>query len=162
MAIDRTAHTFTAEPATSTLMNAEVKALWDGLQDSWDAYTPTWSSTGTAPTLGDGGLTGRWIQIGKTIHWRISFSFGSTSTAGTGFYRFTLPDSLDWNEHDAIGSGTVLDASTTTVYGFTAVYDGSGRVRGYFSDGTKVGATTPLATLNTGDRITISGHGELA
>lgn len=161
MSINRTAHTFGAEAATSTLMNAEVKALWDGLQASWESYTPTWTSTGTAPAIGNGAIAGRKLQIGKTILWRASFYFDSTTTYGTGFWRFGIPDELDWNEHDAVGQGTVYDASTDTVYGYTAAYALNDKVRLYGNAGEKVGATSPM-TFATGDRVIITGMGELA
>lgn len=160
MSINRTAHTFGAEAATSTLMNAEVKALWDGLQDSWTAYTPTWSATGSAPSIGNGAIAGRYLQIGKTIKWYISVYFGSTTNYGTGFYRFGMPDDLDWNEFDPVGQGIVVDTSTGDVYGYTAAYALNDKVRLYGNAGEKVGATSPI-TLATGDRIIITGMGEL-
>lgn len=160
MSINRTAHTFGSEAATSTLMNAEVKALWGGLQDSWDTYTPTWSATGSAPSIGNGSIAGRYLQIGKTVLWRASFYFGSTTNYGTGFYRFGIPDDLDWNEFDACGQGTVVDTSTGDIYGYTAAYALNDKVRLYGNAGEKVGATSPI-TLATGDRIIITGMGEL-
>lgn len=159
--MDFTPKTWGGEELVSADLNEQVRDPFVDLQDSWVSYTPSWTSTGTAPSLDNGSRAGRWKRVGKTILWRISFQFGSTTTFGTGFYKFGLPDSLDWNEHDAIGSGTVLDFSTTTVYGFTAVYDGAGSVRGYFGDGSKLGATTPFVP-STSDRIIISGMGELA
>ena len=100
------------------------------------------------------------MQVGKTLKFRISWSAGSTTTFGTGFYLFSLPFLLDWNDWDAIGSGMCFDTSATAPYGFAALYDDSGFARLVGSDGTKVGATSPF-TFNNGDRIVITGFGEL-
>lgn len=164
MGINRTPHTFGAEAATSSLMNDEVKALWDGLQAGWDSYTPGWTATGSAPSIGNGFRSGLYRRVGKDLKWRIAFQFGSTTNFGTGFYRFELPFELDWVVNDAIGSASVYDDSTGDVYGFTAVYagltSGTPYVRLYGSTGVKGGATTPI-TLGTSDKITLSGIGEL-
>lgn len=160
MSFDRTGHTFGAEAATSSRMNAEVKALWDGLQDSWDTYTPTWTSTGTAPSLGNGQIAGRYLQYGKTFWFRISLYFGSTTTFGTGFYLLSMPFELDWNEFDAVGQGTVVDDSASNIYGFTAAYALNDKIRLYGNAGEKVGATSPV-TLNNPDRIIVTGCGEM-
>lgn len=57
----------------------------------WAAYTPTWTSTGTAPSIGNGTLSGRHQQIGKTVTFAFNMTAGSTTTFGTGSYRFSLP-----------------------------------------------------------------------
>lgn len=54
-------------------------------------YTPTWTSTGTQPTLGNGTLNGRfWIQGSEVKFW-FELNFGSTTSGGTGNWRFALP-----------------------------------------------------------------------
>lgn len=164
MSLNRTPHTFAGEAATSTRMNNEVTALWDGLQDSWDTYTPAWIATGTNPSLGNGIIGGRYIRIGKTLKWRIAIHMGSTTTFGVGSYRFELPFELDWAQHDAIGSAAILNNSAGTVYGFTVVYDGltSGvpYAACYGSDSSPCSANSPIV-FDNGDRIALSGIGEL-
>ena len=61
------------------------------IDTSWTAYTPTWTSDGTQPTLGNGTLTGFYKQIGKLVCVRVIFIFGTTSNSGTGTWRFSLP-----------------------------------------------------------------------
>lgn len=59
---------------------------------AWTAYTPTLSSSGTTqPVLGDGTLTGRFKQIGKTVHFSLRFLAGSTTTFGDGNTLYGLP-----------------------------------------------------------------------
>jgi hypothetical protein len=64
----------------------------------WLSYTPTWTSTGTAPTLGNGTITGQYRRVGDSIDVIIKFVSGSTSTAGTGKWQFTIPSGLTINE----------------------------------------------------------------
>jgi hypothetical protein len=60
-------------------------------QTAWQTYTPTWTATTTNPTLGNGTLTGAYKQIGKTVFVRVKLSWGSTTTGGSGDWRFSLP-----------------------------------------------------------------------
>lgn len=62
-----------------------------GGSTGWQDFVPVWSSSGTQPVLGNGTITGRYVQIGKTVHCRITLVMGSTTTFGTGAYRFSIP-----------------------------------------------------------------------
>lgn len=53
---------------------------------TWATWTPTWTNA----SVGNGTVTARYSQIGKTVHFRITFILGSTSTVGTG-PQVTLP-----------------------------------------------------------------------
>jgi hypothetical protein len=55
------------------------------------SYTPTWTSTGTQPVLGNGAITGSYDRNGKDIHAFGQLIIGSTTTFGTSVYRFSLP-----------------------------------------------------------------------
>lgn len=57
------------------------------------AYTPTWTSTGTAPALGNATVTARYTVVGKLVHYVGAIDFGSSSTFGTGAWDFSLPAS---------------------------------------------------------------------
>lgn len=61
------------------------------LPGEWTPYTPTWVSLGTQPTLGNGTLTGAYVRIGMTIHYRVKLVFGSTTSAGTAVWIFGWP-----------------------------------------------------------------------
>lgn len=62
------------------------------ISSAWIAYTPTWSTDGaTQPSLGDGTITGAYKVIGKTVFVRVRLVFGTTTTAGTGTFYFSLP-----------------------------------------------------------------------
>jgi len=55
------------------------------------SYTPTWTSTGAAPSLGNGTLDGEFFRYGRLIFFQIQLVWGSTTTGGTGDWRFALP-----------------------------------------------------------------------
>lgn len=126
---------------------------------AWDSYTPAWTSTGTAPALGNGTLTGFYKQVGKTVHVRIVLTLGSTSTVGTGTYRLSLPVApkvggmlLALFKDASAGSTRYSGTAELTLN--TATGDNM-RINVDSSTGT-VGAAIPVVPAN-GDSITITG-----
>lgn len=82
---------------------------------AWTSYTPAWTSSGTAPGLGNGTLVGSYAQFGKVIHFRLVFTAGSTTTYGTGNYNFSIPLTANTTV-TATANCRVLDASATSAY----------------------------------------------
>ena len=78
------------------------------------AYTPTWSSTGTQPAVGNGSLTGSYLTVGTLAFVRVALVIGGTSTAGTGLYALGLPVAYVGG---ANGTGYVQDAGTAEYLG---------------------------------------------
>jgi hypothetical protein len=78
---------------SATDVEAAIDELADEKQNSpaHIPYTPTWTATGTNPTLGNGTLAGAYTQIGKFIHFYIDLAIGSTTNGGGGNYRWALP-----------------------------------------------------------------------
>jgi hypothetical protein len=80
-----------------TLANAAITLPFYSHEESptgypqYFAYTPAWTTTGTAPAIGNGTLSGSFSIIGKTCAFRVSWLAGSTTTFGTLNYRFSLP-----------------------------------------------------------------------
>lgn len=72
------------------LAGEKVRAS-DVVPDAWLSYTPVWSASGTAVSLGNGTITGRYFQTNALVHVKIVLTMGSTTTFGTAFYRFSLP-----------------------------------------------------------------------
>lgn len=83
--------TLTSPTVTSPTVNSPTvtNLTLDGVNISgaWIAYTPT----ATNFTVGNGTLTGRWMQIGKTVHLRITFGAGSTTTYSASQVTISLP-----------------------------------------------------------------------
>jgi hypothetical protein len=55
------------------------------------SFTPVWTCSGTAPVIGNGTLTGAYWKVQNLIFFLITLTAGSTTTFGTGTYRFNLP-----------------------------------------------------------------------
>jgi hypothetical protein len=56
------------------------------------SYTPTWDVvSGTAPSLGNGTLTGHYATRGALIWCKVQLTYGSTSTGGSGNWTWSLP-----------------------------------------------------------------------
>lgn len=59
-------------------------------QGVWNTYTPTWTATAN-PAIGNGTLEGKYALVGKLCTVRIGMVAGSTTTFGTGEWKFALP-----------------------------------------------------------------------
>lgn len=130
---------------------------------AWSDYTPNWTCSGTAPSLGNGTLTGRYIQIGKLVVFSISFAAGSTTTFGTNLWRFDLPVTAGASQSAQAGAyGMVFDASATTPYAVVASLAASGTLLNRI--GFNAGSVTNLAPMTwaVSDSLTLNGVYESA
>lgn len=83
----------TGETPTAALFNTHLRDN-QLAATTWQDYTPAWTTDfggGSNPSLGDGTITGRYIQAGDLVHAHITLVIGSTSTAGSGRWQFSLP-----------------------------------------------------------------------
>lgn len=96
------------------------------------AYTPTWGNTGTANTLGNGTISGNYIQIGKLVFFDMTLTWGSTTASGNGTWTFTAPVagttlfgfSIVMSDSGVYYNGGVL-GSSSTVYQAEAISSGT-------------------------------------
>ncbi|MFD5573971.1 hypothetical protein [Streptomyces cadmiisoli] len=79
------------EVVSAATMNQEIRDQFNSMFAAWTSYTPVWTASGTAPVLGNGTLSGRYMKIGRTVVAHIQLVMGSTTTYGTGDYSFSLP-----------------------------------------------------------------------
>lgn len=105
LAGDLTGTATSPQLATDSVDTAEIKAgavdtseIKDGAvtaakvnAEVWTAYTPTWTAPSGSPAIGNGTITGAYIQLGKVVHFRLLITAGSTTTFGTGGFRYGLP-----------------------------------------------------------------------
>lgn len=84
-----------------------------GLTDAWQTYTPTFTSSGTAPSLGNGSTSGRYLKCGHLAVAVGALVVGSTTTFGTGDLRFGLPATTVNSGLEQIGGAVLLDSGTT-------------------------------------------------
>ena len=119
------------------------------------SYTPTWTASGSAPTLGNGTLIGRSCRVGLLVFVQIQFTFGSTSAAGTGVWSFSLPTAAASTTFPGALSAVLLDSGT-------AHYVAAGRlattttVSVVADTSNGIGDGSPFVWA-TGDTVTIEG-----
>lgn len=141
-----------------------------GLGAAWSNFTPTWTATGTAPSLATGTLNIRYTMIGKTVLWGIVWAPTSLTTYGTGTYEFTLPVKPRYAtgataSPQALGTGAYYDASAGTTYNLQAFLARANATSFVLSlaNGTNqyLGATVPVA-LADNDNFNLFGSYEAA
>jgi len=131
---------------------------------TWTAYTPPWTASITNPVLGNGGSVGSYTRIGKTVHFRILITMGTTTTYGSGWYQLWCPITPAAGATSfAIGNGYLYDASAAVQYPLMGKLEGSGIISLWNTDVSNalVTASTPF-TFATSDIITLSGTYEAA
>jgi hypothetical protein len=141
-----------ADPTAST--DAATKNYVDSLvaAGAWSTYTPTWSSTGVAPVIGNGTLAGRYKQQGKVVHYEVLMIAGTTTTFGTGTWTFAVPvTGRTPSTFRPMGTCRMVDVSATAVYnGFVTSNDGLVvAANTSASPSASVSATVPYAWANT-------------
>jgi hypothetical protein len=119
---------------------------------SFSTYTPVWTASGTAPNIGNGTASGRWLQIGKLVVATAGLVFGSTTTFGTGSYYLSLPVTSAALPLAGGLSGLIQDSSPVALYQAFAVWVDTGRMGAFTDSGLAVGAVVPITFAN-GDSI---------
>ena len=133
--------TFTGT-VTAPTVNATTKFQVNGtdvtgLTGAWTTYTSSWTATTTNPT--NGTVNAAYVQIGKTVHFRIQVDFKASpaTTFGSGGFQLTLP---------------VTPVSTYQQFSYTGILDrtSSGGSRHQLMGRIVPGSTTmPLYYLNS-------------
>jgi hypothetical protein len=90
---------------------------------TWTAYTPTWTAVTVNPAIGNGTLTGHYVQFGKTVHYTIQLTAGGTTTFGTGNWQFTFPVTAKVLTAECpVGTTYTADASIGTSFAGSNLY----------------------------------------
>lgn len=155
-----------------TAAQINTAALWtnvwgelNAIDGAWTAYTPTWTSGGSAPALGNGTIVGAYNRVNSWIQLHVLLTIGSTSTFGTGTYRFTLPGGWSLSNDRIFGVGFAFDSSVTTYFLGGTVFSTSStatiRVHNTATSGGVPTSASPM-TWATGDKFYLNLHGELA
>lgn len=153
--------TMTSNSATKVPTQQSVKAYVDAASNvgaAWTSYTPSWTSSGTAPAIGNGSLTGAYLLLGKLLFFRIVLLGGSSTTWGTGLYAFSLPDGVTTAASSQVVSGYVWDSNpgTRSPAAGQVVASGSSVNRIVVGSGAGAGATVPF-TWAVGDELVLTG-----
>lgn len=133
---------------------------------AWTSFTPTWTGSGGNPAIGNGTLSGAYLQVGKTLHVRYWMKAGSTTTFGTGTWYFTVPNSLTVStSYTQILTAYLLDAATlhytaTARIGSTTGFNSKFDI--VISGTANAVAPTQPFTWTTSDELVIEGTIEVA
>lgn len=121
---------------------------------AWSAFTPTWTASVSNPAIGNGTLSGRYALVGKILFWSIVLSPGTTTTFGSGTWKFAIPP----------GTPAGLSVGNALAYGTGPLYLGQGLVSSVieplFSTGI-ASASVPQAWAN-GTPLVMSGSYEIS
>lgn len=75
----------------SFIVGADLTIGTDVVNTAWTSYTPTWTGSTGSPSLGNGTVSAAYKRIGKTMFFRIHYTFGTTTNFGSGAWAFTIP-----------------------------------------------------------------------
>lgn len=121
---------------------------------AWTAFTPSWTNL----TVGSGSSSGYYCKIGKTVHFRVYFTFAADSSV-SGTPKLALPlANYTTSVLHTIGIVNYRDNGGSD---YNGAIDQSGNLLCYQAGSTYVtqigaGATTPF-TFATGDQISVTG-----
>lgn len=113
-----------SDAGTSSASRPSPTAQARAMEEPWLSYTPIWTSSGTAPALGNGSTVGAYRAVGTTVSVRGNLTIGSTSTVGTGDARVSLPTGLT-GVAAQIQAGSAWWYVGSAVYSATAIIEGS-------------------------------------
>lgn len=118
------------------------------LIDAWNkTYTPTLSSGGTAPSLGNGTISGSYTRQGATVTIDGQLSIGSTTSLGTGGLSISLPF--------AVRNSAVFAGGTVYMNRGGTIYSGFLQIAG-------AGSTTASLLRDTTGSVTFNSPGVFA
>lgn len=124
----------------------------------WEPYTPVMTGGGVAITLGNGSLSGAYAKAGRTTHYRIDLTIGSTTVIPAGTLVWTVPTTptgVGWS-----GGLRVIDVSPAQqFYRHVFVNTGNQIAAAAEGAGTFVSNTVPI-TPAVGDSYQIRGFYE--
>lgn len=143
---------------------------------AWTSWTPTWTTTtGSAtPSFGNATVDCKYVKIGRTVHFRMNITFGSTTNFGSSpsssdNWLFSMPVAAPASGVPVgyvsmwVGSLTKATAGLAHLNSTTQIilYTGSGNVDNSTLAGGIADSVSPLTWAN-GDRLSVIGSYETA
>lgn len=119
------------------------------------SYTPTWTGTGSNPSIGTGTLTGYYVRLGDLVIGWISMTAGGTTTFGTGTWEFAIPIAAATPPRFYVGACQVLDSGVADYVGISRLDQTTSKIRGIMSSGNSLGPAIPHA-WGSGDVCVLS------
>lgn len=138
---------------------------------AWTSWTPTWVASSGGNSIGNGSLTGVYQKIGRTVHFRVDLTFGSTTNKGTGTYTWATPFAVAGPPADSSCGTARITNNGTTIMGY-AVINGTNTFQcNFFSanvttnnfiQGNATGSPNIIGAWASGDSIRFEGTFEAA
>jgi hypothetical protein len=115
----------------------------------YTAYTPTLSSSGGGGAVSNGTIVGRYVQIGKFVHYAGRLILGTLTSFGSGILWVSLPVTAANSGTLLVGNGYAFDQSASVVCPTLVIAVGTSTMRftssaTYNSVGQDVSGTTPF------------------
>lgn len=117
------------------------------------SYTPQWTGSISNPNIGNGSLLGNYARLGRFVFVTIELLIGSTTTFGSGSWRFGLPTTSSGLSHQ--GSAVSTDQPGGTAYIGAATTNYANNFCLITTPTGNVGPTIPF-TWGTGDIIRLT------
>lgn len=119
--------TLLADNTSGDISPQDVRDMLVSVYPKWNSWSPTWTAVSTNPAIGNGTLTGRYVQVGtgsgSFVVANIEVVAGSTTTFGTGEYLFDLP--IDAESDNFIGPALGWEAGVLKYEGIAWLLDTS-------------------------------------
>ena len=137
------------EVPTAAIFNTHVRDNLKAIGDAWTSYSPTLGGW----TLGNGTLTGYYLQAGKDVRGKVFYTVGSTDTK-SGALTISLPVTkvTDSGLGMPLGTAVLFDTSTSTRNFQHVAQNSTTAMRFYSSAGAALTDTAPW-TWATGDTL---------
>jgi hypothetical protein len=117
----------------------------------WTIYTPVLTASTTNPVIGNGSITGRYVNIGATIIGEIRVIAGTVGfSRGLGAYSISLPTTAVFENFQPVGQVVVRDEGPGLNYFGTAIFTGG------FNDRVQLFMHSQTATFDEGIAVTDS------
>ena len=123
--------------------------------NGWQSYTPTWTAATTNPSIGDGTLSGRYIQIGKLVYCQFRMLAGSTTTFGVGNWRFGYPVAPNTSNADLYQVGNIQAYDYGTMFHIGVTQYAGVTYMGLIINGNWVSGSAPFTWTN-GDVLEVN------
>lgn len=119
----------------------------------FSTYSPSWTGTSTDPSLGNGTITGRYTMVGKLVTGQIRLLTGSTTSFGSGAWKFSLPMPVydSYSAHNIGYASGNRSAASALPSAFVYLADPAACIIGNQLDagGTAWGPTYPTTWVST-------------
>lgn len=148
---------------SGTEMNAAFwTSVFNAIETGWalDSWTPSWTATSVNPAIGNGTITGKYINVGgKLVVFSARIVAGSTTTYGTGNYILSLPQTADTNFPGLISMFATDSSAGSAIYNGAGYIDTSTTMLMLTQHESAAGNYTPTSpiTFAQSDRIVVFG-----